>query len=59
MLVKVSARTFTDRPIPDSKVHGANKGPIYGRQHPGGSHAGPMNYAIWDAMIIWNLDNYQ
>ena len=34
-------------PSPDSKVHGANMGPIWGRQDPGGSHVGPMNFAIW------------
>ena len=34
--------------IPDSKVHGANTGPIWGRQDPGGPHVGPMNFAIWD-----------
>ena len=33
---------------PDSKVHGANMGPIWGRQDPGGPHVGPMNFAIWD-----------
>ena len=33
--------------VPDSKVHGANMGPIWGRQDPGGSHVGPMNFAIW------------
>ena len=33
---------------PDSKIHGANIGPIWGRQDPGGSHVGPMNLAIWD-----------
>ena len=32
---------------PDSKVHGANMGPIWGRQDPGGLHVGPMNFAIW------------
>ena len=32
---------------PDSKVHGANIGPIWGRQDPGRSHAGPVNFAIW------------
>ena len=32
--------------IPDSKVHGANVGPIWGRQDPGGPHVGPMNFAI-------------
>ena len=33
--------------IPNSKVHGANMGPIWGRQDPGGPHVGPMNFAIW------------
>ena len=33
--------------FPDSKVHGANMGPIWGRQDPGGPHIGPMNFAIW------------
>ena len=34
--------------IPDSKVHGANIGPIWSRQDSGGPHVGPMNFAIWD-----------
>ena len=29
---------------PDSKVHGANLGPIWSRQDPVGPHVGPMNY---------------
>ena len=33
--------------VPDSKVHGANIGPVWGRQDPGGPHVGPMNFAIW------------
>ena len=33
---------------PDSKVHGANMGPIWGRQDPDGPHVGPMNFAIWE-----------
>ena len=33
--------------FPYSKVHGANMGPIWGRQDPGGPHVGPMNFAIW------------
>ena len=37
---------------PDSKVHGANMGPIWGQQDPGGPHAGPMNFAIWVDMSI-------
>ena len=32
---------------PDSKVHGANMGPIWGRQDPGGPYVGPMNFDIW------------
>ena len=37
--------------IPDRKVHGANMGPIWGRQDPGGAHVGPMNFAIWVFML--------
>ena len=33
--------------VPDSKVHGATMGPIWGWQDPGGPHVGPMNFAIW------------
>ena len=36
--------------IPDNKVHGANMGPIWGQQDPGGPHVDPMNFAIWDAI---------
>ena len=33
---------------PDSKVHGANMGPIWDQQEPGGPHVGPMSFAtIW------------
>ena len=38
--------------IPDSKVHRANMGPIWGRQDPGGTHVGPMNVAIWDQLLM-------
>ena len=31
---------------PDSKVRGANMGPIWGRQDPGEPHVGPMNFVI-------------
>ena len=34
------------RNSPDSKVHGVNMGPIWGRQDPGGAHVGLMNLAI-------------
>ena len=36
---------------PDSKVHGANMGPIWGRQDPGGPHGGLMNFAIWECSL--------
>ena len=36
--------------IPDSKVHGANMGPTWVRQDPGGPHVGPMILAIWDGI---------
>ena len=38
--------------IPDSKVHGVNMEPIWGRQDPGGPHVGPMNFAIWDIISM-------
>ena len=43
----VAALTHTCQVSPDSKVHGANMGPIWGRQNPCGPHVGPMNFAIW------------
>ena len=45
---------------PDSKVHGANMGPIWGRQDPGGPHVGPMNLAIWgnSPKFSWNLSGH-
>ena len=33
---------------PDSKADGANMGPVWGRQDPGGPHIGHMNFAIWE-----------
>ena len=36
---------------PDSKVHGANMGPIWGWQDPGGPHVGPMNLVVWEAIV--------
>ena len=37
------------RKHPDSKVHRANMGPIWGQPDPAGPHVGPMNFAIWAA----------
>ena len=42
---------YTDND-PNSKVHGANMGPIWGRQDPGGHHVGSMNFAIWIATRV-------
>ena len=43
---------FTTCIYPDSKVHGANTGPIWGRQDPGGLHVGPMNFVIWVPFLL-------
>ena len=37
---------------PDSKVHEANMGPIWGRQDAGGPHVGPVNFPIWGLYIV-------
>ena len=46
---------------PDSKVHGANMGLIWGRQVPDGPHVDPMNFAIWEhlaaLLIISHKEN--
>ena len=34
----------------DNMVYGANMGPIWGRQDPGGPHVDPMNLVIWEAL---------
>ena len=39
--------------IPESKVHGANVGPTWGRQDPGGPHVGHMNFVISDMAPIY------
>ena len=48
---------------PDSKDHGANMGPIWDRQDPGGPHVGPMYLFIWVRLWIagdrlTNMDNF-
>ena len=43
---------------PDSKVHGDNMGPIWGRQDQGGPHVGPVNFAIWETRVFtWFSQN--
>ena len=41
----------------DSKVHGANTGPTWGRQDPSGPHVGHVNLAIWlvIAPLVWPM----
>ena len=43
--------------IPYTKVHGANMGPIWGRQDPGGPHVDPMNFVIMDVQSHAALPN--
>ena len=42
--------TLVPKSTPDSKAHGANMEPPWGRQDPGGAHVGHMNFAIWDTI---------
>ena len=51
----MNSNTNIDK-YPDNKVHGANMGPIWGRQEPDGPHVGPMNLALWDHMPckVWD-----
>ena len=43
----ISYQPCTHGMVPDSKIHGANMGPIWDQQDRGGPHVGPMNFAIW------------
>ena len=52
--VRCWAIIWTNDDSRDSKVQGANMGPIWGRQDPGGPHIGPMNLAIW-VIAYWTL----
>ena len=44
--------TPQEKIAPDSKIHGAYMGPIWGRQDPGGHHVGPMNFAICGVTVL-------
>ena len=44
--LKVGYSEKWPKPFTDSKIHGVNMGPIWGRQVPGGPHVSPMNLAI-------------
>ena len=39
---------------PDSNIHGANTGPIWGRQDPGGPHVGPWTLLSGDVRSCFN-----
>ena len=45
-LIHAGIRWYVENNVPDSKVNGANMGPIWDRQDPDGSHVGPTNFAI-------------
>ena len=47
-IAAVSMINHTRGTNPDNKVHGANMGPIWGRQDPGEHHVGHMNFDIWE-----------
>ena len=47
IFTKDSLKAIIHQAFPDSKVHGANMGPIWGQQDPRGPYAGPMNFVIW------------
>ena len=63
----LSCFVFKQQPIetfPDSKVHGANMGPIWVLPAPDGPHVGLMNLAIRDnfsvaSVALWQLYDYQ
>ena len=52
----------TGHDYPDSKVHGANIGPMWGRQDPGGPHVGPVNFALWvqlGELYVWSYEIFE
>ena len=49
VLSDASVRRWSNGAQDDNKVHGANMGPIWGRQDPGGPHVGPMN-------VLWQMN---
>ena len=43
----------TSTRLPNSKVHEANMGPIWGRQDLVGPHVSPMNFVIWTLLTCY------
>ena len=58
--VSTHARPNFDRDwnYPDSKVHGANMGPIWVLSAPDGPHIGPMNLAIRVGLHRWVITSH-
>ena len=50
--VKLNHSITGIRSVPDTKAHGANMGPIWGLQDPCGPHVDPLNFAIWDVLLL-------
>ena len=50
MGILVRWHTQLDYTNPDTKIHGANVGPTWGHQDPGGPHVGHKNLAIWEML---------
>ena len=48
-------KTQQNTTITDSKVHGANTGPTWVLSAPDGPHVGPMNLAIRDVHVSWDV----
>ena len=46
-IITIRFHLFIVTHFPDSKIHGANMGPIWDRKDPGGPHVAPMNLVIW------------
>ena len=52
---RAASHMMRNNSIPDNKVHGANMGPIWGRQDPGGPHVGPIRDQQVFAQIFLNI----
>ena len=48
-IVEIFPRAWQDHP--DSKVHGADMGPIWDQQDSGRPNVGPVNFAIWSCLF--------
>ena len=53
--VEKGVHLFLISKVPDNKFHGANMGPIWGRQDSGGPHVGTIHFAIWSLLLNTQL----